>query len=157
MKKTNVMRMLDKEHIAYETKSYAYDESDLSGVHAAEALGYPVDMVFKTLVGNGDKTGFIVCCIPCHQELDLKKIAQASGNKSVHLLHVKELLPITGYIRGGCSPIGMKKKFPTFIDSSALDQEKISISAGQRGQQVVLPPQILIDYVRAVCCPLTHE
>lgn len=157
MKKTNVMRMLDKYHIPYETKSYAYDESDLSGVHAAQALGYPVEMVFKTLVGIGDKTGPVVCCIPCHKEVDLKKWAHASGNKNVHLLHLKELLPMTGYIRGGCSPIGMKKKFPTYVDSTALEQEKISISAGQRGQQVIISPTDLLPYIEGVTCPLVHD
>lgn len=148
-KKTNVMRILDKEKIPYETKSYEYDESDLSGVHAAEALGYDPDMVFKTIVVKGDKTGPVVLCLPSEKELDLKAAARVSGNKSVEMLHVKDLPGLTGYLRGGCSPIGMKKAFPTYIDASCHNHEKISISAGQRGRQVLIAPDALVAFVGA--------
>lgn len=143
------MRLLDRAGILYDGKEYAYSEDDLSGVHAAEVLGLPCEMVFKTLVLRGDKTGYFVCCIPVDQEIDLKKAALVSGNKKAEMLHVKELLPLTGYLRGGCSPIGMKKIFPTFIDESAGRQERISISAGQRGVQVLLNPESLCSYIHA--------
>lgn len=148
-KKTNVMRILDKAHIPYDTKSYEVDESDLSGVHAAEELGYDPDMVFKTIVVRGDKTGPVVFCLPSEKEIDLKKAARVSGNKSVEMLHVKDLPGLTGYIRGGCSPIGMKKFFPTWIDASADRHEVISISAGQRGHQVLLSPKALAGFIGA--------
>ena len=108
VKKTNAMRMLDSAKIPYEVRTYEFEETDLAGVHAADAVGMPYETVFKTLVARGDKTGFVVFCIPVAEELDLKKAARASKNKSVELLHVKDLLPTTGYIRGGCSPVGMK-------------------------------------------------
>lgn len=148
-KKTNVMRILDKAHIPYDTKSYEVDESDLSGVHAAEELGYDPDMVFKTIVVRGDKTGPVVFCLPSEKEIDLKKAARVSGNKSVEMLHVKDLPGLTGYIRGGCSPICMKKAFPTWIDASAGRHEVISISAGQRGHQVLLSPKALAAFIGA--------
>ena len=147
--KTNVMRLLDKAKIPYEAKEYEYSEDDLSGTHAADVLGLKYEMVFKTLVLRGDKTGYFVCCIPVDREINLKNAAKISGNKSAELIHVKELLPLTGYIRGGCSPIGMKKRFKTYIDESAKEQEKISISAGQRGVQVLLSPEALSDYTGA--------
>lgn len=156
-KKTNVMRILDKEKIPYETKSYEYDESDLSGVHAAAALGYDPDMVFKTIVVKGDKTGPVVLCLPSEKELDLKAAARVSGNKSVEMLHVKDLPGLTGYLRGGCSPIGMKKEFPTYIDQSCKNHAVISISAGQRGRQVVLAPEALIDFIGAKVEDLTQK
>ena len=148
-KKTNVMRILDKAKIPYTTKSYEYTEDDLSGVHAAAALGYDPDMVFKTIVALGDKTGPVVLCLPSEKELDLKAAARVSGNKSVEMLHVKDLPGLTGYLRGGCSPIGMKKEFPTYIDSGCQNHECISISAGQRGRQVVLSPKDLITFIHA--------
>ncbi|WP_301861110.1 Cys-tRNA(Pro) deacylase [uncultured Megasphaera sp.] len=154
VKKTNVMRMLDKQKIAYTTKAYAYDESDLSGVHAAAELGMDPSQVFKTLVGQGNKTGPVVFCIPSDKELDLKKAAACSGNKDVHLLHVKDLPGLTGYIRGGCSPIGMKKLFPTYIDESAQTYDAISLSAGMRGQQVLVAPQDVADLIHASFCDL---
>ena len=117
IKKTNVMRLLDKEHVRYTVKTYEYTEDDLSGIHAAAETGLNPEHVFKTLVGEGNKTGPVVFCIPVHKELDLKKAAHASGNKNVHLIHVKELPGLTGYLRGGCSPIGMKKAFPVYIDA----------------------------------------
>lgn len=147
--KTNVMRLLEKAKIPYEAREYEYSEEDLSGTHAADVLGLKYEMVFKTLVLRGDKNGYLVCCIPADREIDLKKAAKVSGNKSAELIHVKELLPLTGYIRGGCSPVGMKKRFKTFIDISARHQEKISISAGQRGVQVILSPEELSGYIGA--------
>ena len=146
---TNVMRILEKANIPFTAREYDYDENDLSGVHAAEALGMPVEQVFKTLVARGDKTPCCVFVIPVAEELDLKKCASVSGNKRVELIHVKELQPLTGYIRGGCSPIGMKKKLPTFLDESALLSELISVSAGQRGVQVCVSPKDLIQLTDA--------
>lgn len=154
-KKTNVMRMLDKHKIPYTTKAYDYSEDDLSGVHAAAELGMDPEQVFKTLVGQGNKTGPVVFCIPSDKELDLKKAAACSGNKSVHLLHVKELPGLTGYIRGGCSPIGMKKQFPTYIDDTASQYDTISLSAGMRGQQVLVAPQAVADLIGASFHELT--
>lgn len=157
MQKTNVMRMLDKAKIEYTTKEYEVDESDLSGVHVAESVGMDTDVVFKTLVGKGDKTGFCVFCIPCAEELDLKKAAKVSGNKRVELLPLKDLLPTTGYIRGGCSPIGMKKLFPTFINETAILFDNIAVSGGMRGVQVILSPDSLRDFINAVYADLTAE
>lgn len=154
-KKTNVMRILDKAKIPYTAKSYEYEESDLSGTHAATALRYDPAMVFKTIVTKGDKTGPVVLCLPSSKELDLKAAARISKNKSLEMIHVKDLPALTGYVRGGCSPIGMKKQFPTYIDSSCLSHEQISISAGQRGQQVLLSSRALIDFIRASIADLT--
>lgn len=147
--KTNVMRLLDKAKIPYEHREYEYSEDDLSGTHAADFLGFPYASVFKTLVLHGDKTGYLVCCVPVDKEIDLKKAAKVSGNKKVEMIHVKELLPLTGYIRGGCSPVGMKKQFPTYIHETAKGQEKISFSAGQRGVQILVDPEKLAAYIRA--------
>ena len=149
MKKTNAIRLLEQAGIDYEARMYPVDESDLSGTHAAEVLGLPAGQVFKTLVLRGAKTGYFVCCIPVDQEVDLKKAAKAVGDKKAEMLPMKDLLPVTGYLRGGCSPVGMKKKFPTFIDEAALNYETIAVSAGQRGFQVLLSPQALADYVGA--------
>ena len=143
------MRLLTKAEIAFETAEYEVDESDLSGVHAAEMLGFDVESVFKTLVARGDKNGINVFVIPVGEELDLKKCAVVSGNKKIEMIKVTELLPLTGYIRGGCSPIGMKKKFPTYIDETAVLSEKISVSAGQRGVQVLLSSDDLLNYIGA--------
>jgi Cys-tRNA(Pro)/Cys-tRNA(Cys) deacylase len=149
MTKTNACRLLDAAGIAYRSAEYAYDEGDLSGVHAAAAIGMPAEQVFKTLVTRGDKTGITVFCIPVAEELDLRKAATVSGNKKTELLHVKELLGYTGYIRGGCSPIGMKKKYPTYIDETAVLFDEIAVSAGARGQQLILAPSELIRYTEA--------
>lgn len=157
MTKTNVMRLLEAAGIAYRTAEYEYDESDLSGLHAAEQVGMPAEQVFKTLVTRGDKTGIIVFCIPVDMELDLKKAAIVSKNKKVEMIHVKELLGLTGYIRGGCSPIGMKKKYPTFIDETCILFEEIAVSAGVRGAQVILDPQELMKYVGAAEADVTKE
>ena len=155
MNKTNAMRLLDKAGISYTYKEYPVDESDLSGTHVAEAVGMPCESVFKTLVARGDKTGIVVLCIPVHMEVDLKKAARASGNKKVEMVQMKELLGLTGYIRGGCSPIGMKKKYPTFIDESCKEQNEIAVSAGVRGAQLLLPPIVLADFTAAQILPLT--
>ena len=147
MNKTNAMRLLDAAGIPYEAKEYEYDENVLAGVHIAESLGLDPDTVFKTLVARGDKTPFVVFCIPCAYELDLKKCARVSGNKRVELLAVKELLGVTGYIRGGCSPLAGKKHYPVFVDESAILHERIYVSAGHRGVQLRLAPD---DLLRAV-------
>ena len=147
--KTNAMRMLDRAKIPFETLEYTVDENNLTGTHIADEVGLPYDMVFKTLVAKGDKTGYVVFCIPVDCEIDLKKAAAATNNKRVELIAVKELLPLTGYIRGGCSPIGMKKQFPTFFDESVLKHEKITVSAGVRGCQLLLLTEQLIDFVNA--------
>ncbi len=153
--KTNVMRLLDKAKIQYEAKEYPVDEDDLSGSHAADLMGVDHGSMFKTLVLKGEKTGFLVCCIPVDDEVDLKKAAKAAGDKKVEMLPMKELLSTTGYIRGGCSPIGMKKRFPTFIDPSAFQYEKIAVSAVMRGVQVILSPVDLAEYVGATTTELT--
>ena len=149
MTKTNVMRLLDAAGIRYRTAEYEYDESDLSGRHAAEQLDLPAEQVFKTLVARGDKTGPVVFCIPVLDELDLRRAAAVSGNKKVELIHLKELLPLTGYLRGGCSPIGMKKKFPTYIDETCILFDEIAVSAGARGKQIILAPDDLVSYTAA--------
>ena len=155
MTKTNVMRLLTQAGIGYEAREYEYDEDDLSGTHAARTMGLPEDQVFKTLVTRGAKGGHYVFCIPVSTELDLKKAALAAGEKSVEMIRVKELPVITGYIRGGCSPIGMKKKLPTFLDETAELWDRIFISAGQRGIQVSLSPEDLAVIVDAEFRDLT--
>lgn len=152
--KTNVARLLDAAGIEYELIPYSFSEEDLSAVHVAEELGEPIEQVFKTLVLRGDKSGLFVCVIPGDFEVDLKLAARISGNKNCEMLHMKELLPNTGYIRGGCSPIGMKKKLPTFIHESALLYDHIYISAGIRGLQVKIAPQDLFTYVNAEIYPI---
>ena len=152
--KTNVARLLDKAGVAYELIPYEVDESDLSAVHVASSLGEDVEQVFKTIVLRGDRTGHFVCIIPGEHEVDLKMAAKASGNKKCELLPLKELLPVTGYIRGGCSPIGMKKHFPTYIHSSCLDYPYIYVSAGVRGLQLKISPQDIIHAAQAEVCPL---
>lgn len=149
MTKTNVMRLLDAAKISYEAKEYPVDENDLSGSHAADLMGVDHGSMFKTLVLKGEKTGYLVCCIPVDGEVNLKKAAKAAGDKKVEMLHMKDLLSVTGYVRGGCSPVGMKKRFPTWIDETALLYEKIAVSAGLRGVQILLEPQDLADYVGA--------
>lgn len=154
---TNAMRLLKQAGIAFETSEYPVDESDLSGVHAATMLGVEPDRVFKTLVARGEKNSLYVFCIPVAEELDLKKCAAAAREKKVEMIHVKELQGLTGYIRGGCSPIGMKKKYPTFIDEIATLFETIYVSAGMRGQQLILSPDDLKDYTEAVYADLTKR
>ena len=145
--KTNAVRLLDKEKIEYKLISYQVDESDLSAIHVAEQLDEPVEQVFKTLVLKGDKTGYFVCIIPGAEELDLKAAAKVSGNKSCDMIPMKNLLNITGYIRGACSPIGMKKQFPTYIHDSYKAFDFIYISAGKRGLQIQLNPVDLIQII----------
>ncbi len=157
MNKTNVIRLLETAGIPFETREYEVDESDLSGVHVAGQLGQPVEQVFKTLVLKGEKTGCFVCCIPVAEELDLRKAAKAAGDKKAEMLPMKELLPVTGYVRGGCSPIGMKKKFRTFLDETAVLFDNIAVSAGVRGAQIVISGESLADYVQAELVDLTVE
>lgn len=154
MTKTNTARLLDQAGIPYELIEYSFTEDDLSAQHVAAELGEDIDQVFKTLVLRGDRNGCFVCVIPGNFEVDLKVAAKISGNKSCEMLHMKELLPTTGYIRGGCSPIGMKKTFPTFIHESALLYDYIYISAGQRGLQLKINPGQLIDYIKADIYPI---
>ncbi len=155
MIKTNAMRLLDTAGISYTVAEYEYDESDLSGKHAAWCIGMPEEQVFKTLVVRGDKTGMTVFCIPVSEELDLKKAAAVSGNKKVEMIHVKEILGVTGYVRGGCSPIGMKKKYMTYIDETAMLFDQLTISAGVRGRQLILNPSDLASYTGAILAKLS--
>ena len=152
--KTNAARLLDRDGIAYELIPYEVDEADLSAVHVAASLGEDIDRVFKTLVLHGDKTGYFVCVVPGEHEVDLKLAARVSGNKKCDLIPVKELLPLTGYIRGGCSPIGMKKPFPTYIHRTCLGFDYIYVSAGVRGLQLKIAPQDLVREVGAEVCDL---
>lgn len=145
--KTNAVRLVEQAGISVQEAFYEYDEKDLNGNHAAKAIGFPPEQVFKTLVTKGAKHGVIVFCIPVCCELDLKKAARVSGEKSIELLPVKDLLATTGYVRGGCSPVGMKKKFPTFIDEVSLLFGEIAVSAGERGHQMILPTNALIQLV----------
>lgn len=149
IEKTNAARLLDKAKISYELIAYEVDETDLSAVHVAAQLNEPVERVFKTLVLKGDKTSYFVCIIPGAEELDLKKTAKISGNKSCEMILMKDLLPITGYIRGACSPIGMKKRFPTYVHDSCRNFDKIYVSAGKRGLQLYIAPQDLITEAKA--------
>ncbi len=141
------MRQLDAAKIPYEVLTYEVDENDLSGVHIAAQIGLPLDRVFKTLVAKGDKTGYLVFCIPVATQIDLRSAASLTGNKKIEMVHVKDLLTLTGYIRGGCSPIGMKKKFPTYFDATAAEHEKITVSAGVRGAQLLLDREALMCFV----------
>ena len=157
MVKTNAMRMLDKAGISYSTKEYEVDENDLSGSHVADLMGVDHVSILKTLVLKGEKTGYLVCCIPVDGELDLKKVAKAAGDKKVEMIPMKDLQPITGYIRGGCSPIGMKKPFPTFIEESAQEYPLIAVSGGVRGQQILISPQSLVAFIQGKFALLTHN
>lgn len=152
--KTNAARLLDKVKISYELIPYEVDETDLSAVHVAASLGENIDQVFKTLVLYGDKTGYFVCVIPGDKEVNLKLAAKVSGNKSCDMIPMKELLSVTGYIRGACSPVGMKKHFPTYIHETCLEFPYIYVSAGQRGLQIKIDPKELINEVRAEVCVL---
>ncbi len=147
--KTNAVRLVEQAGIPCRECFYEYDENDLSGTHAADALGMPQEQVFKTLVARGERTGINVFCIPVCCELDLKKAAKAAGDKNMELIPAKELLGLTGYIRGGCSPVGMKKKYPTYLDETCILWDEIGVSAGARGHQMMLPPESLADFVDA--------
>ncbi len=153
--KTNAMRILDAAKIAYQVFEYEVDESNLAGTHIADEIGLAYEKVFKTLVARGDKTGPVVFCIPTHLEIDLKKAARVTGNKRIEMIPVKELLGLTGYIRGGCSPVGMKKKFPTYISHFAKEQPEITVSAGMRGAQLLLNTAELIAFTEAKCEDIT--
>ncbi len=155
MNKTNAMRLLDAAKIKYEVKEYPVDENNLAGTHIAEETGLPYEMVYKTIVTRADKTGYTVFCIPCDKEIDLKRAAAVTGNKKIEPVHVKDLLTLTGYIRGGCSPIGMKKKFPTYFDEAVKERDLITISSGTRGAQLLLSAAELIAYVGAKIVKLT--
>ena len=147
--KTNAVRLVEQAGIACREAFYEYDEKDLSGIHAANAVGLPPEQVFKTLVARGDRFGIAVFCIPVCFELDLKKAAKITGDKKIEMVHVKELLNLTGYIRGGCSPVGMKKKYPTYFDETCQLYDEIAVSAGERGHQMLLPPEELAHLVGA--------
>lgn len=152
--KTNAVRLVEQAKIPCREGFYEYDEKDLNGMHAANAMGMPGEQVFKTLVARGEKTGINVFCIPVCCELDLKKAAKAAGDKNMELIPVKDLLGLTGYIRGGCSPIGMKKKYPTFLDETCILWEEIAVSAGARGHQIILNPEQLAALVDATLIDL---
>ena len=157
MKKTNAARLLDSQKIPYELIPYEVDENDLGAQHVADQLHEDIQQVFKTLVLQGDRSGYFVCVIPGAEEVDLKKATKISGNKKCDLIPMKELLPLTGYIRGGCSPIGMKKAFPTYLHETAMQFDHIYVSAGVRGLQFKISPQHLIQASRATVCSLTVE
>ena len=154
VQKTNAARLLDSAGIQYELVPYEVDEDNLAADHVAAELGEPIEQVFKTLVLRGDRNGLFVCVVPGDMEVDLKVAARISGNKSAAMIHMKELLPETGYIRGGCSPIGMKKPLPTFIYESALLYDYIYVSAGVRGLQFKINPETLISFIGAGIYPL---
>ena len=147
--KTNAVRLVHQAKIAYREAFYDFDENDLSGIHAAKAIGLPQEQVYKTLVTRGPKTGVHVFCIPVCCELDLKKAAKVAKDKYIEMVQVKELLQLTGYIRGGCSPIGMKKRYPVCIDEHCLLFHEIAVSAGERGHQIILPTDGLISLIDA--------
>lgn len=153
--KTNAVRLVEQAGISCKEQFYEYQEDDLSGMHAAQVLGMPPEQVFKTLVARGPKTGIHVYCIPVCCELDLKKAARVAGDKSMELVAVKELLPLTGYIRGGCSPVGMKKQYPTFLDETCILFEEIAVSAGERGHQMLLNPEDLAKITNATYADIT--
>jgi Cys-tRNA(Pro)/Cys-tRNA(Cys) deacylase len=154
--KTNAVRLVEQAKIPCREAFYEFDENDLNGNHAAKAIGFPPEQVFKTLVARGERTGINVFCIPVCCELDLKKAAKAAGDKNMEMIHVKELLGLTGYIRGGCSPVGMKKKFPTFFDETCILWDEIAVSAGARGHQMIVPPEDLAELVGATLSDLTQ-
>lgn len=152
--KTNAVRLVEQAKIPCKEAFYEFDENDLNGNHAAKAIGFPPEQVFKTLVARGERTGINVFCIPVCCELDLKKAAKAAGDKNMEMIHVKELLGLTGYIRGGCSPVGMKRKFPTFFDETCILWDEIAVSAGARGHQMIVPPEALAELVDATLSDL---
>ena len=157
MTKTNAMRILEQAGIPFEAFEYEVDENDLSGVHIAETLNIDPECMFKTLVTRGEKKGIQIFVIPVAEELDFKKCAAASHDKAVEMVHMKEILGITGYIRGGCSPVGMKKKYPTYMDETAILFDKIYLSGGKRGCQLYIDPQVLADFIGAEFADLTKD
>lgn len=156
MIKTNVMRLLEQAAIPYRAMEYEVDENNLAGEHVADLIGMPAEQVFKTLVAKGEKKGIVVFCIPVSLELNLKKAALVIGDKKIEMLPVKDLLGTTGYIRGGCSPIGMKKKFPTYVDETAILFDEITVSAGVRGCQLCIHRDQLIGYIEASLCDIAE-
>ena len=156
IKKTNAARILDNLKINYEVKTYEVDEDDLSAIHVAQTMNLDIETIFKTLVARGDKTGVIMAVINGGDEVDLKALARASGNKNVEMVALKELQPLTGYIRGGCSPLGAKKNYPVYLDSKAMKQDKISISAGVRGEQIILSPNDLVKATNATVATIVR-
>ena len=153
--KTNAVRLIQQAGISCCEAFYEFDENDLNGNYAAKAIGFPPEQVFKTLVARGPRNGIQVFCIPVCCELDLKKAAKAAGDKSIELIQVKELLGLTGYIRGGCSPVGMKKKYPTYFDETCQLYDEIAVSAGERGHQMILSPEDLVSYIGAKLADIT--
>ena len=147
--KTNAVRLVQQAGIPCREEFYEFDENDLNGNHAAAAIGKPAEEVFKTLVARGAKSGINIFCIPVCCELDMKKAAKAAGDKNMELIAVKELLALTGYVRGGCSPVGMKKKYPTYFDETCQLYDEIAVSAGARGHQMIVPPLALVELVGA--------
>lgn len=157
IEKTNAARLLDRAKIAYELIPYTVDEDNLAATHVAEELGEDIATVFKTLILRGDRNGHFVCVIPGDKEVDLKAAARVSGNKKADLIPMKELLPTTGYIRGGCSPIGLKKPLPTIFHSSVLEHNRIYVSAGVRGLQIAIAPNDIISFVGATVADIVME
>ena len=156
LQKTNAMRELDRAGIAYEVQTYEVDESDLSGIHVAEQLGENPGQGFKTLVTETPSGGHVVCCIPVAEELDLKRAASVAGEKALSMMHVRDLVPVTGYMRGGCSPIGMKKRFPTIIDETCELWDEIYISGGRRGVRLAVAPVDLVAFTGAIVAAITR-
>jgi Cys-tRNA(Pro)/Cys-tRNA(Cys) deacylase len=157
IEKTNAARLLDKAGVSYKLIPYEFDENDLAAQHVADSLGQDIARVFKTLVLHGDRTGHVVCVVPGNAEVDLKALAKASGNKKVEMIPMKDLLSVTGYIRGGCSPVGMKKRFPTYFHTTALNFETIYVSAGVRGLQIEIAPADLIGFVGATVASVATD
>lgn len=157
IEKTNAARLLDKAGVSYRLIPYEFDENDLAAQHVADSLGQDIARVFKTLVLHGDRTGHVVCVVPGNAEVDLKALAKASGNKKVEMIPMKDLLSVTGYIRGGCSPVGMKKRFPTYFHTTALNFETIYVSAGVRGLQIEIAPADLIGFVGATVASVATD
>ena len=157
IEKTNAARLLDKAGVSYKLIPYEFDENDLAAQHVADSLGQDIARVFKTLVLHGDRTGHVVCVVPGNAEVDLKALDKASGNKKVEMIPMKDLLSVTGYIRGGCSPVGMKKRFPTYFHTTALDFETIYVSAGVRGLQIEIAPADLIGFVGATVASVATD
>lgn len=156
MIKTNAMRLLDQAGIPYKAIEYEVNEENFNGEHVATLIGMPKEQVFKTLVTRGEKNGILIFCIPVALELNLKRAAMVTGEKKIEMLHVKDILAVTGYIRGGCSPIGMKKKYPTYIDETAILYDEITVSAGVRGCQLCVPRERLVEYIDASLCNIAE-
>lgn len=155
--KTNALRILEKAKIPYRIEEYGYDEEHLSGKYIIDQVSLPAHQIFKTLVLQDNHGEYLVCCIPVLKNLDLKKAAKVSHHKSVAMIHVKELLPVTGYVRGGCSPVGMKKIFPTYFDSSIEGLPEVAFSAGKRGYQMIVKPEDMISFINGIKADISEE